>query len=558
MAFSRNSMAAAVAGTLSLAVLTGCPAQPPSGTGTPSVAPTTAPTTAPTATTAPTTAPTGQPTDGTGATAAPSAVPSASTLAPTTVQGKVYDETGALVNTGAKIMIKSLNPSNPFETNVDVVNGNYVANNVPSGVLVEITASRDGYTSRTKVENLLPLASVTAGGNQVNFGGPLVSGNGQEDPYFISKYPEVTSTEPVDETDLADPTQLTYKLTLSEALDATNQRRFAQAIRIWPNNTAAAGTTAPVGGVGGNNGVAGLTIESAAGDTPAAATYSVQEGSSFNSDSNLATVTWDAAGKVATLTFKAPLKASSASKANYIVGLVSAGAGERIVDGNGDQLGANGNLTTYPGAGLIADAFKKATLPTLSFGTGVGAVVASDLNRLAATHNSVVRFNVAEDDTAPVFQSVAVTGGNVITLTFSEPLVAFGGTGTPISNGALNPANYRIRLAEKLDDLSTEKMDGAATPATATFALMQRDVTYVLDATNYEVKVSETDPKSLLLRRKDFTTNAGDKFPVTAKAIRVRVMTGGETGAPVGAGVQDTAGNKVQSSNDANLKSTNI
>ncbi|MNS21237.1 hypothetical protein D3C72_529950 [compost metagenome] len=476
------------------------------------------------------------------------------------------------MNTGAKIMIKSLNPSNPFETTVDVVNGNYVANNVPSGVLVEITAMRDGYTSRTKVENLLPLASVTAGGNQVNFGGTIGSGT-NEDPYFISKYPEVTSTEPLDEADLADPTQFTYKLTLSEPLDATNQRRFAQAIRVWPVNDNAvvtAGTFAKTSA----NGAPALGIDAAAGET-ITANYVLQEGSSFNTDSNLATVTWDASGKVATVSFKAPLKSSSAGKANYAVALVAASNTERIVDANGDQLGSNtSSLTTYPNGGLIADAFKKATLPSLSIGgTGQGAIAATDYNRLALTHNTVSRFSVAEDDTAPVLQSVAVTGGNVVTLTFSEPLVAFGGTNTFISLGALDERNYRIRLAEKLDDLTSEKMDGAATntgvaadpnanpPVVATpttFNGMSLNTTYQLDGTNFDVKVSETDPKALLLRRNQFINNAGDKFPVTAKAIRVRVMTGGETGAAVTTGVQDTAGNKIQSSNDSNLKSANI
>jgi hypothetical protein len=583
MAFSRNSVAAAVAGTLSLAALTGCPAPtaPVGGSPTPGATPTagtpTATPTAGTPTTGPSTPASGEPT------AAPSAVPSKSPLEATTVQGKVYDETGALVNTGAKIMIKSLNPSNPFETTVDVVNGNYVANNVPSGVLVEITAMRDGWTSRTKVENLLPLASVTAGGNQVNFGGTIGSST-NEDPYFISKYPEVISTEPVDEADLADSTQFTYKLTLSEALDATNQRRFAQAIRVWPVNFNA--VTATTGRVAGTSNVdqataTGLTrdasltnvvnVDTGAGFyvSQAATSYTLQEGSSFNTDSNLATVTWDASGKVATFSFKAPLKASSAGKANYAVGLLSNGESERIVDANGDQLGLSPALSgNYPAQGTtIADAFKKPTLPTL--GNGLDAA-----GRLAATHNTVARFSVAEDDTAPVLQSVAVTGGNVITLTFSEPLIAFGGTGTPLSIGALDPRNYRIRLAEKLDDLASEKMDSSATeypadgttPGVALMSAMELNRTYQLNdsgtvANAFEVKVSETDPKALLLRRANFTTNAGDKFPVTAKAIRVRVLTGGETDASVGQGtngVQDPAGNKIQSSNDSNLKSANI
>lgn len=570
MAFSRNSLAAAFAGTLSLAVLTGCPAQTPGGTGTPSVAPTTAPTTAPTATTAPTTAPT-TPASG-GPTVAPSVTPSMSPLAPTTLQGKVYDEAGALISTGAKVVIKSLNPSNPFETTLDVVNGNYVANNVPAGVLVEVTAMRDNWTSRTQVATLLPLNTASQG-NTVNFGGA-------QNPYFISKYPEITSVEPADEATLADPSKLVYKLTLSEALDSDNRNRFASALRVWPANTNAAA-----------NNVGNLNTETAdlqettpasldlgaAGSTGGFGTYAAQsparEGTPFLTASNVASVTWDASGKVATFTFNAPVKASTAGKARYAVGLTGTdlATGTVIQDSENNPLGMIAGAATdataafggYTGQLFITNAFRKPDLPVLP----ADATADSAAERWALTHDNVAEFDVAEDDTAPTLASVTITGRNIFTLTFSEPMVA--AAGSAISSSVSNTTQYLFQAADTESEVGNDaEIDDASGPSAAvaggvyttpSLAAIDNQTdfenkVFTFDPAAFEVIADENDPKVLRIRRQGILANpngepATDRLDATKiKFVRVKVLSS----------VQDPAGNAITTSNDASIKTVTL
>jgi hypothetical protein len=490
---------------------------------------------------------------------APSVQPSASTLPATTVQGKVYDSTGALITSGAKVAIKSLNPSNPFDTTIDVVNGNYVANNVPAGVLVQISATKDGYTARTKVETLLPLATQSQG-NTVNFGGPLTTSQ-SEDPYFLSKFPEVSSTEPVHNTALADSSKLVYKLTLSEPLNADNQRRFARALRVVPVNTQAIATGSTSGGtIGGatqaftasaGNTVAGVGGGSSSGAEVATSTagvpYSVQEGSTFLTTDIIASVTWDAAGQVATLTFNTPLKTNKDNKATYGVALVQ--TGEKISDAGGDQLGlVGGAFNASVGTDnqtVLEDVFKKPELPTLTGITGTTA----EAMRWQQTHNNFNTFDVPTDTTAPTFASLSVTGGNILTLTFSEPIVAYGGSSTGqtfIQNGATASSSYVLRVAEKVEDLADKKLDGS-TSMLNSWASAAAGVDYVLNASNFKFEVSTSDSKVLRILPTDLTATTA-KFPVTIKAVKVRVTTD----------VKDPAGNAISTTGDSNLKTSAI
>jgi hypothetical protein len=83
------------------------------------------------------------------------------------VQGLVYDQVGRLVQDKATVTIKSLNPSNPYESTIDVVGGRYYANSVPVGVALEITAHVEGEAPVSRHETALrgPVWDV-------NFGGP--------------------------------------------------------------------------------------------------------------------------------------------------------------------------------------------------------------------------------------------------------------------------------------------------------------------------------------------------------------------------------------------------
>jgi hypothetical protein len=246
MAFSRKSMVASVAGSLSLAMLTGCPApNAPTASTSPSTAPSTStPSTTPTGspsagTTSPSPSATASTTTQPGASGTASASPTVTTSAQppsgktTIVSGTVYDETGATVD-GAVIKVNSLDTSVPYTATTTTSQGSWVVNSVPEGANVEIIATKDGWTSRRRVGSFQTQANVK---NIVDFGG---NSDAAGIAYFVSKFPEIASVDPGYDANNVDNTTVSYKLTLSEPLDATNQNRFANAIRLFPANSYAA------------------------------------------------------------------------------------------------------------------------------------------------------------------------------------------------------------------------------------------------------------------------------------------------------------------------------
>jgi hypothetical protein len=566
MAFSRNSMVAAVAGSISLALLTGCPTPPPtvSPSGNPSVQPSgttsTAPSTTPTSSTAPSTNPSDS--------ASPSTTPSASNLKPTTVRGSVFDEDGARVNT-AKVRVRSLNPSNPFDSTVDVNGGNYVVNEVPAGVAVELTVSREGWTSRTRVQTLLPLENNTSDSNLVNFGGPASDKDGEGPAYFISDFPEVSMVEPADDADNVNASTVSVKLTLSEALDSTNQRRFADAIRVFPGEAAADPNTTNATYLSEAQ-QATFIADAAFDDT--ANTLAVTEDSTFlGDDDTQADVTWDTTGTVATLTFNAPLLSDDNENLDYVVALV-AGA-NAVEDKSGNELGTDetGVLGTSNGTGrLIHFAFREPSLAVPSGSNTPG----DDDTRWRLTHENFSTFSVAEDETEPSLVSVAVsqlTGRTRISLTFSEPMAAYGGgdlgiygnlnaAGTPSVNntnlGGGDVADFQTRLtfavAETAADLEDVDLDGEGATAQALNVIGDTDGEQETElAFNFgtpgtataSLAVNPDDPKTLRLE-----IAKANLFDADMNAIKVRVE-----------GISDPAGNTItESQADRNQKVGNI
>jgi hypothetical protein len=392
-------------------------------------------------------------------TPAPSASESAST-APTpgtqaigvsTIRGKVYDQSGATLSSG-QVRVRSLNPSAPFDSTVDVLGGNYVVNSVPAGVSLEVTALRSGWTSRSQVTTALPLMrNVEA--TTLNFGGGT-------NPYFLSNYPEISAIDPVSKASNVDPTKLTVKLTLSEPLDATNRRRLERALRVIPANAAAnggaLGTTSDLEAQEDNGGALNLLIP-----------YQVRSNSLFmEEEARMASVGWSADGREATLSFDAPMITDQNDEAKYQVVLIS--DGERITDGSGNQLGTNeaGSLASYPARDqVIRSVFKP---ESLAIKTVPGLSAGSKEAAWAATHNNMSVFKVAKDKAAPTLVSVGATNlgkDTRIALTFSEPMAAYNGTVTGLTRGGvLNLANYSFAIGETAADLESTKLDGIVDP----------------------------------------------------------------------------------------------
>jgi hypothetical protein len=393
--------------------------------------------------------------------------PSSSPLEATTIQGRVYDENNALVNAGAQVAIRSLNPSNPFQTTVDVVNGSYVANQVPAGVLVEVTVRRAGWTPRTQVATPLPLASQTQGGNQIDFGG----GN---NPYFISNFPEVSSVNTV----YADG-KLTSTVRFSEPLDAVNQRRVEKAFSI-------------------------------SGSDPLSGIVSIRQNSTFLSDESATAIAWDAAGTTMTFTFAGALRANKETDKNYTLTLGRDLNDDQIVDNEAKPLGMSGAIQqdTYKLA------FKRSSMVLNNPATA--------LDRWTQTHLGSANFEVAKDDVAPKLTSVSamnITIGNTeskrFVLTFSEPMrvypVATGGSTTLAQR-----ANYVFYLSS--DNVAGVSTSGAATSVDTPNQVSLNTLLTFSNTSGATIDYSTREPNVV------YVTVPSTFIPTNAKQFKVRVQ----------------------------------
>jgi hypothetical protein len=112
----------------------------------------------------------------------------------TTFNGIVYDDAFSPLD-GVTIMAKSLNSSVPFEAITTSAGGTYAFNNAPSGVQIEIIASRSGFTTRRRVEVLKSNSQGDPNANKYDFGTNGSSGTGSL-ANALSEKPEVISVTP--------------------------------------------------------------------------------------------------------------------------------------------------------------------------------------------------------------------------------------------------------------------------------------------------------------------------------------------------------------------------
>lgn len=478
MAFSRKQMVAAVAGTLSLAVLTGCPAAP-TGTNPPastapsaaaSAAASVAPTAAPSA--AASVTPTAAPSAATSAAPGVSPVPTSSAPAPSgkvvIVSGNVYDEEGATID-GALITVKSLDASVPYTATATSQAGSWVVNNVPEGANVEIISTKDGFTTRRRVGSFQQQA--TGKKNVINFG--AAGGNAEtdsDDPtgeaYFISDMPEISMTSPADEATQIDGSKTSYKVTFSEALTEDSRDDFVDAFNIAPADSDSA-KGAATGALDLESFESGATTSTGDGLGASMATgaltyfnggygYNLGEGDAFlGSTRNKMTASWNAEGTEVTFSFNGNLISSDNDNAKYQVFLVAQDSNDAIEDADGNQLGTSsaGSRTANPTAGgLIFNAFKENDLATA---TPAGDVGDSNWD---STHTTVVNFELREDNTDPKLTGIDITKEDDdvrVELTFSEPMAAFNGTSQGFFDAsATDLDNYVFMVGQDRGDLN--------------------------------------------------------------------------------------------------------
>lgn len=95
-------------------------------------------------------------------------MPSTSITCWMTVDGTLYDQSSNLLYDKARVTARTLDPTYPFDSTVEVSNGHYVFNGVPIATELEITVQVEGQPAVTRRETLQRGPVWT-----VNFGGPV-------------------------------------------------------------------------------------------------------------------------------------------------------------------------------------------------------------------------------------------------------------------------------------------------------------------------------------------------------------------------------------------------
>ena len=370
----------------------------------------------------------------------PGAVPTPPGVA---LVGQVLDQAGRPI-AGAQVSARAVGEAESLAGAVTDAAGRYELSGLPLVVDLTIEASSDGKTPRRQV------VALVADRKALDFGGP------QAPAFFLSPHPEINATEPRPGTHLADPARLVYALSLSEALDAENRRRFEQAVRVLPASSEAGG---------------GDDLALLAGRYPLARSvlglgnYLIGPASTFLDGGARPQVSWSADGRVATLRFAAPLLRHRSRSARYQVVLE---AGEQpIRDAEGLTLGTgpSGALGSWPAPGeLVLGAF---WAPEAWPAPLTGLAEHSDEARWAATHAHQAAFTVAEDRLEPRLLEVELderAGDTQLRLTFDEPLAAFDGSldgargaGTGLVAGDLGGISFAVGEREALQ---TTRLDG--------------------------------------------------------------------------------------------------
>lgn len=113
----------------------------------------------------------------------------------TTFQGTVFGDAHIPLD-GATIKVKSLNSNVPFQAETVTAGGTFTFNNAPSGVQIEIVATKPGHVIRRRTEVLKSNKSGDPNINRFDFGTNGSASNFGVDYNILSDKPEVISVVP--------------------------------------------------------------------------------------------------------------------------------------------------------------------------------------------------------------------------------------------------------------------------------------------------------------------------------------------------------------------------
>jgi hypothetical protein len=342
-----------------------------------------------------------------------------------------------------------------------------------------------------------------------------------------------------------------FKLVLSEPFDTSNQRRLASAFLLIPNNQEA---------MGDNDVVPDETASSAeltglrGGLDPATnSTYRYRQNAGFMSGLAVSSFTWDADGRTANFSLKAPVKTGSRKEGEYAFVLVQQDD-QRITDKSSKAFGMDrdGNWGAYIKGGVIYSAIKRP-----------GLVLAASLNgddddRWRETHQSWTKFSVARDMLAPKLVSVlarrnyaddAGKARDQIEFTFSEPMVAYPNVQSP---SLLSLNNYVVTSAPTESELANRAVGGSgrasAVSTLSDFAVIRDAIkgssgmvpdSDAASSGNFLVKLSVSDPKVVILQM------PAGSLPLDAEFVKVYAGNDNNASSAASKTISDPAGNTV-------------
>jgi len=334
---SRSALALAATGLLAAA----CAPQPVAPTHpAPSATPPASPQPSAEPSPAPSRPPSPDPSSQPSAEPEPSATPTPSASAPgdisvvepTTFNGRVYDDNNTTLD-GVTVSVRSLSSAVAFEQVVQTANGSYAVNNAPSGVQIEILASRPGYTTRRRVEVLKSNKQGDPSVNRYDFGRGGDPNDTGSINNALSNLPEVVSVSPGrNASGVAPSTQFT--LTFSEPMDIQSVEN-AFAIRAFNERRLSADS--------GNTGftfTGNSQLGSWNGSVNDALIKNAVEGTPvWNKDAF--SVNWNADFTIATFSFTAerslPSDIESSRLPDYRVSFAGFGTGNNIIDKDGNS-----------------------------------------------------------------------------------------------------------------------------------------------------------------------------------------------------------------------------
>jgi hypothetical protein len=151
-----------------------------------------------------------------------------STMEETTLNGKIYDDHQTPME-DVTVTIKSLNSAVNFIAETRTVSGTYLFNAVPSGVQMEIVASKAGYTTRRRVEVPKSNKDGDPNANKYDFGVMSASSNSTAN-LALSDSPEVIRISPErNSSDISAASKLI--LTFNEPVD---RQSVENSLSIYP------------------------------------------------------------------------------------------------------------------------------------------------------------------------------------------------------------------------------------------------------------------------------------------------------------------------------------